>query len=121
MGQLYREWLSASATASVQPDILQILSVHCPSGYNVAVAVWKPDERKVFVMEDTKDTTAYDLVALGELDSTLLCYQVCQSASDVAVMEQVQPKYIIMSCRAPNDLHARVKEYCQSFLAVDLQ
>jgi hypothetical protein len=45
----------------------QILSIHCPNGYNIAAAVWDHEVRKMLVMEDTKDTTGFDLAVLGEL------------------------------------------------------
>lgn len=46
---------------------MQILSLHSPSGYNIAAACWDPDGHRILVLEDTKDTTGWDLATLGEL------------------------------------------------------
>lgn len=81
----------------------------------MAAAVFSPEDQKVYVVEDTKDTTGYDLIALSELQwaGCLLAVQHLRIA-DRAVVEQTQPKTIIMSARVQDELFARVKEYCKS-------
>ncbi len=48
-----------------------MLSFHAPYGNTLAAAYFDPETRKIYVMEDTKDTWGWDLACLCE---TLLSY-----------------------------------------------
>ncbi|KAI9637308.1 putative meiotic recombination-related protein [Dioszegia hungarica] len=74
-------------------DERRVLSIHSPSGYNFAAAFWDPEQHKILVVEDTKDTTGWDLASL--------------------VMEQTSPEMIIMSSAAHYSLIDIVRAYCE--------
>ncbi|OXC87107.1 DNA mismatch repair protein MSH5 [Cryptococcus neoformans] len=67
------------------------LSLHGAFTGNLAAAWYDPEERKIQVLEDTKDTLNWDLACL--------------------VIEQVRPTLIIMSTKTQNSLMDKVEEY----------
>ncbi|KAL7420429.1 hypothetical protein Q5752_005400 [Cryptotrichosporon argae] len=70
----------------------QTLCVHAPYGNTLAAACYDPVTRKVFVLEDTKDTQAWDLAAL--------------------LMEQEQPEKMVFSTKTPDAIIDMAQDYC---------
>ncbi|KAK8844830.1 hypothetical protein IAR55_006680 [Kwoniella newhampshirensis] len=69
----------------------RVLSFHAPAQGSIAGAWYDPEERKIQVLEDTKDTVSWDLAWL--------------------MMEQVHPQLIIMSSKTVNSLVRQVETY----------
>ncbi|WVQ82858.1 hypothetical protein IAT38_004993 [Cryptococcus sp. DSM 104549] len=78
----------------------RILSLHGPYAGNLAAAWYDPEERKIQVLEDTKDTLGWDLACL--------------------VMEQVRPTLIIMSSKTQNSLIDKVEAYGEEHKATEI-
>ncbi|BEI83812.1 hypothetical protein CcaverHIS002_0404160 [Cutaneotrichosporon cavernicola] len=76
----------------VEPPHIKILAIHAPNMYNVAAAFYDSETRRLKILEDTKDTWAWDLCRL-------LC-------------EQCQPHKILVSAHAPDSLVKVVDEFC---------
>ncbi|ORY26954.1 putative meiotic recombination-related protein, partial [Naematelia encephala] len=71
------------------------LSLYVPQGNNLGAASYDPEVRKVCVMEDTKDTHAWDLAVL--------------------LMEQTQADVIVVSSKAPDSLVDKIEAYCGEY------
>ncbi|WVQ94393.1 hypothetical protein IAU59_001472 [Kwoniella sp. CBS 9459] len=79
-------------TGDTAPSMtMRILTFHAPSAGNLAAAWYDPDERKIEVLEDTKDTISWDLAIL--------------------VLEQVQPDSILMSSKTHLSLVDQVTKW----------
>ncbi|CAK9786983.1 unnamed protein product [Cutaneotrichosporon oleaginosum] len=81
---------------------LKLLAIHAPNTFNVAAAFYDSHTRRLQVLEDTKDTWAWDLCRFckmrrGEADN---------------VCEQTQPHKILVSNHAPDSLVAVIDEFC---------
>ncbi|BEJ14519.1 hypothetical protein CspHIS471_0402860 [Cutaneotrichosporon sp. HIS471] len=76
----------------LEPRHLKILAIHAPNMYNVAAAFYDSETRRLKILEDTKDTWAWDLCRL-------LC-------------EQCEPHKILISAHAPDSLVKVVDEFC---------
>ncbi|WWC90295.1 uncharacterized protein L201_005228 [Kwoniella dendrophila CBS 6074] len=69
----------------------RILAFHAPWGNDIAAAWYDPLKRRIEVLEDTKDSSGWDLALL--------------------VIEQVQPDWIIMSTKTHQGLVDKVKAW----------
>ncbi|ODN73698.1 hypothetical protein L202_07243 [Cryptococcus amylolentus CBS 6039] len=69
----------------------RILSLHGPCGGNLAAAWYDPEERKIQILEDTKDTMSWDLAVL--------------------LLEQIRPTLVIMSSKSHTSLIEKVDLY----------
>ncbi|WVF66781.1 hypothetical protein IAT40_001523 [Kwoniella sp. CBS 6097] len=69
----------------------RILAFHAPSAGSLAASWYDPEERKIAVLEDTKDTLTWDLAIL--------------------MLEQVQPDLILMSSRTQLSLIDQVTRW----------
>ncbi|GMK58756.1 hypothetical protein CspeluHIS016_0601980 [Cutaneotrichosporon spelunceum] len=77
---------------ALEPRHIKILAIHAPIKFNVAAAFYDSQTRRLKILEDTKDTWAWDLCRL-------LC-------------EQCQPHKILISAHAPDTLAKIVDEFC---------
>ncbi|WWD22617.1 hypothetical protein CI109_107110 [Kwoniella shandongensis] len=69
----------------------RVLSFHAPSSGNLAAAWYDPEERKIQVLEDTKDTFGWDTACL--------------------IIEQVQPQLIVLSSKTLDSLYKKAQIY----------
>lgn len=57
--------LAIRAIRSVLDD--QVLALNSPNGSLLSAAYFDPDDRKIYVLEETKDTWGWDLASLCKL------------------------------------------------------
>jgi hypothetical protein len=77
--------------------------------FNVAAAFYDSETRRLKILEDTKDTWAWDLCRL--------CKLAFLRVTADAVCEQTQPTKILISAHAPDSLVKAIDEFCESVMS----